>query len=169
MDAGWIAAIAVVAIDIGLVFLYSSISKRQIRKTINGVWNEPVELQDVDGSVIKIPVKYTDKDGNVQTKMVVGPLWMSVAYGLGSFSVNQIKMSLLGSKGNLSKKLDGEMMKAYQRGEVPAEALAEMLPKKWQKYIAGYQILSQWLGARGAPAGQELTIQASNRRGGGAI
>ena len=160
------AAIAVVAIDIGLVFLYSSISKRQIRKTINGVWNEPVELQDVDGSVIKIPVKYEDKDGNIQTKMVVGPLWMSVAYGLGSFASNQIKMSVLGSKGNLSKKLDGAMINAYQKGELPVESLAEILPKKWQKYLAGYQILKEVLGARGAPAGQELTIQPGRASGG---
>ena len=166
MDAGWMAAIAVVAIDVGLVFLYSSISKRQIRKTINGIWNEPVELQDTDGSIIKIPVKYEDKDGNVQTKLVVGPLWMSVAYGLGAFSVNQIKMSLLGAKGNLSRKMDGKMMEAYQKGELPAEALAEILPKKWQKYIAGYQIIREMMGARGAPS--ELVVQRG-RSGGGAI
>ena len=173
MDAGWIAAVAVVTIDVGLVFLYSAISKRQIRKTINQVWNEPIELKDVDGQIIKIPVRH-EVNGQIETKMIIGPLWMTVAYGLGSFSVNQIKMSLLGQKGRLSQKLDGELMAKVQAGELPAEMLSEVLPKKWQKYIAAYQLVRQYLDARGGQGQSQgnpvshsgaMQVQRSNNGG----
>ena len=164
MDAGWLAAIAVVAIDIGLVFLYNFISERKIDRKLKNIWNERVELEDIDGSVIKIPVRYQKDDGSVETKHEIGPLWMSVAYGLGSFAGNQIKMAIMGEKGRMSQKLGANLLAQAQKGEVPMEAVFEFLPKKAQKALAVVQALKAMAGTG---QGGEMTVQASNRRGGG--
>ena len=168
MDAGWIAAAAVVAIDVGLIFLYNIISERKIDRKLKNVWNERVELEDMDGSIIKIPVRYQKDDGSVETKHEVGPLWMSVAYGLGSFAGSQIKMAIMGEKGRMSQKIGAGLLAQAQKGDVPLEAVLEFLPKKAQKALAVVQAIKAMTGAAGQ-GGNELTIQQSNRRGGGPI
>ena len=124
------------------------LNPKRTRNLISKIWNDKIELVDLNGEVIKVPVTkiVKDKAGNEfeQTEMVVAPLWYTILYGAGSMAAQQVKMSLLSAKGKISRELN----KAAMAAELDPVTLAalEFLPKKWQGVGA---ILAKYMGKRG--------------------
>jgi hypothetical protein len=116
------------------IVLILYLNPKRTRNLISQIWNDKIELEDLNGEVIKVPVTriVKDKEGNEveQTEMVVAPLWYTILYGAGSMAATQVKMSLLSAKGKIARELNTAAM----AGSVdPAIAAGlEMLPRKWQ-------------------------------------
>ena len=167
MDLGWIVAISLILFDILLALgLGPLVSRYWTRQIVSDIWNQKVELEDLDGSVIKVPqskiIKHQDGTEEVKTEMVVGPLWMSVMYAAAQLSAEHIKMSLLSAKGKLSRQLNTLSEAGEAIGMDPkAAALLQMLPKKW---VGPAAMIMQLMG-KNAPTG----TQTPQRGGGGPI
>ena len=162
MDLGWIVAFMLVGFDVLLVLVLNPfINRMYTDRLVKDVWNKKVELCDLNGDVIKVPVTRVikDKDGNEveQTEMVVAPLWYTILYGAGSMAATQVKMSLLSAKGKVSRDLN-KMALMGEAGMNPATLAAiELLPNKY-KGIA--LMLANYLGKGQPPGGPD---QSSNR------
>jgi len=145
-------------------FLYKK--SRNIEKNMSNIWNTKVELQDLNGEVIKVPVKVkkgTDAEGNdiIETNMVIAPLWYTIATIGGTMAVEHFKGWFMNQKSQLSKGLSKAAMgEAAQTGDLGA--LMTMLPKKAQLAFALIKA-AQGLGK----GGQQTTEQQSG--GGKAI
>jgi hypothetical protein len=127
------------------------LQKRSFNTQLQNIWNMKVELTDLNGEVIKVPVTkiVKNKDGNEleQTDMIVAPLWYTILYGAGTMAAQQVKMSILSAKGKISRELNTAAMQGIVS---PAMAAGlEMLPKKWQGPAA---IILQLVG-KGQPQG----------------
>ena len=147
----WIAFVvaswAVVTFSL-YMYLLLSIRKRQAGMA-QELWNQKVELQDLDGNVIKVPVtrvKGQNEDGTniLETTQEVAPLWYSITWALSETAASKIKMAILNQKGQLSKRLTKEVL--GEEGELSPVAVAAIssLPAKWQpaglaitKYLVG--------------------------------
>ncbi len=146
------------------IYLLTGIRKRQLSMA-QDLWNQKVELQDMDGTIIKIPVTKVikDKDGNEieQVTNEVGPLWLTVAYGLGTFAANQVKMSILSAKGKISRQLNTAALVGDADMNPATLAAIELLPRKYQGIAL---MLSKYLGRGGQPGGgAELSSKPGNR------
>ncbi len=146
-----------------MLILY--LNPKRTRNLISQIWNDKIELRDLNGEVIKIPVTKVvkDKDGNEfeQTEMVLAPLHYTILYSAGQMAAAHVKMSILSAKGKVSRELNTAAMSGLV---TPAMAAGiEMLPKKWQGPAA---IILQMLG-KGQPSGGP--DQSSNKGGKGAI
>ena len=135
------------------------LNPKRTRNLISEIWNDKIELVDLNGEIIKVPVTrtVTNKEGQELeiTDMVVAPLWYTILYGAGSMAAQQVKMSLLSAKGKISRELNTAAMSGLVS---PAMAAGlEMLPKRWQGPAA---IILQMLG-KGQPQGGP--DQSSNR------
>lgn len=132
IDPGWIVAFALIALDVVLVLVVNPIiTKWRIKQ----LWNDHVELEDLNGEVIKIPYETKGKDGNPVVEMKVGPLWASVGYAVSSLVSNHVKMSLLSAKGKISRELNTvELLGQAQSLGLSEAAVAAVsfLPKKYQ-------------------------------------
>ena len=87
-------------------FLYKK--SRNIEKNMSNIWNTKVELHDLNGDVIKVPVqtkKGEDGEGNpvFETKMVIAPLWYTIATIGGTMAVEHFKGWFMNQKSQLSK------------------------------------------------------------------
>ena len=162
MDLGWIVSISLILFDILLALgLGPLVSRYWTKKIVKDIWNQKVELEDLDGTVIKVPqVKVVN--GEEKVEMVVGPLWMSVMYAAGTLAAQQIKMSMLSAKGKLSRQLNTLSEAGEAIGMDPkAAALLQMLPKRW---VGPAALIMQLMG-KNAPTG----TQTPHRGGGGPI
>jgi len=129
------------------IVLILYLNPKRTRNLISQIWNDKIELQDLNGEVIKVPITtiVKDKDGNETEKvsMVVAPLWYTILYGAGSMAATQVKMSLLSAKGKISRQLNTASL-AGEAGFNPATLAAiEILPKKYQGVAL---MLAQYLG-----------------------
>lgn len=143
------------------IVLILFLNPKRTRNLISQIWNDKIELRDLNGEVIKVPVTkiVKDKEGNEfeQTEMVLAPLHYTILYSAGQLAAAHVKMSLLSAKGKISRELNTAAM----AGAVsPAMAAGlEMLPKKWQGPAA---IILQYLGKGQPPGGPDQ----SSKRGG---
>lgn len=131
---------------------------RKIDKNLKNIWNAKVELEDLNGEVIKVPIqvkKGQDAEGNdiFETKMVVAPLWYTVASIGGTMAVNQFQAWFNNQKSHLSKRLQkGALGEIAQGGPMDLGVLMEMLPKKAQTAMA-LIMAAKGLGGGGQGAG----------------
>ena len=86
------------------------LQKRSFNTQLQNIWNMKVELTDLNGEVIKVPVTkiVKNKEGEEleQTDMIVAPLWYTILYGAGTMAAQQVKMSILSAKGKISRELN---------------------------------------------------------------
>jgi len=113
---------------------------RQIKADLNEIWNAKVELKDLNGEVIKVPIteqKGTDKDGEpvFETKMVVAPLWYTIMYAAGNIAVQHFQQWFNNQKSHLSKRLQKGALEAAGEGGDLGDFMA-FLPKKAQTALA---------------------------------
>ena len=137
-------------------FLYKK--SRNIEKNMSNIWNTKVELQDLNGQVIKVPVKTAkgeDADGNpvFETKMVIAPLWYTIATIGGTMAVEHFKGWFMNQKSQLSKGLGKAALgEAAAGGDLMG--LMSMLPKKAQAAVA-LIMAAKNLGKGGQQGGQQ--------------
>lgn len=122
---------------------------RLIEDKISDLWNMKVELRDLNGEVLKVPIRYQvgqDEEGNpvFETRMEVAPLWYTIMFAAGNLAVEQFKMWFNNQKSHLSKKLSKEALAdAVQGGGGDIGMLMSFLPVKAQKFIAGALAVKQ--------------------------
>lgn len=121
---------------------------KKVQRLVENLWNEKVELLDLNGEVIKVPVtrlKGEDEDGNpvYETEMVVAPLWYTIMFSAGTVAVTHFKAWFNNQKSHMSKRLGKEALKDMAEGEGDAMTLLSVLPAKWQKVIAGGMLLKR--------------------------
>ena len=118
------------------IVLILYLNPKRTRNLISQIWNDKIELQDLDGQVIKVPVTriIKDKEGNEVEKvdMVVAPLWYTILYGAGSMAATQVKMSLLSAKGKVARQLNTAALMGDADMSPATLAAIELLPKKYQ-------------------------------------
>jgi len=167
MDLGWIVAISLILFDILLALgLGPLVSRYWTRQIVRDIWNSKVELEDLNGEVIKVPITkiVKNKEGAEveQTDWVVAPLWYTILYGAGTMAANQVKMSVLSAKGKLSRQLNSLSEAGEAIGMDPkAAALLQMLPKRWVGPVA---LIMQLMGKSPSTG-----TQTPHRGGGGPI
>ena len=167
MDLGWIVAISLILFDILLALgLGPLVSRYWTKQIVSDIWNQKVELEDLNGEIIKVPITkiIKNKEGQEiqQTDMVVAPLWYTILYGAGTMAAEHVKMSFLSSKGKLARQLNTLSEAGEAIGMDPkAAALLQMLPKKW---VGPAAMIMQLMG-KNASTG----TQTPHRGGGGPI
>jgi len=119
------------------VILILYLNPKRTHSLVKQIWNEKIELEDLNGEIIKVPITkiVKDKDGNeVQsTEMVVGPLWYTVLWGAGQMAATQVKMAVLSGKGKISRALNEAALGGEAGALTPAaQAVIAGLPRKWQ-------------------------------------
>ena len=140
---------------------------KAIDKKIGDLWNMKIELKDLDGNVIKVPVQYKKgetAEGEVilETKMVVAPLWYTIVFATSTILTEKVKMSLLGAKGALGKKFkDAALKDGMESGDLGS--LMAFMPKKVQAAIA---IIKAAQGISGKGKGTTGTNQETASGGG---
>jgi hypothetical protein len=136
------------------IVLILYLNPKRTRNLISQIWNDKIELTDLNGDVIKVPITkiVKDKEGNEleQTEMVVAPLWYTILYGAGSMAATQVKMSLLSAKGKISRDLNKAALMGDADFNPAVLAGIEMLPKKYQGIAL---MLSKYLGRGGTTEG----------------
>ena len=131
---------------------------RNIEKNMSNIWNTKVELHDLNGEVIKVPVKVkkgTDAEGNdiLETKMVIAPLWYTIATIGGTMAVEHFKGWFMNQKSQLSKGLSKAALgEAAAGGDLMS--LMSFLPKKAQTAIAVIMAAKN-MGKGGQQGGQQ--------------
>ena len=168
MDLGWVVAFSLILFDILLALgLGPLVSRYWTKQIVADIWNQRVELEDLDGQIIKVPVNRItkDKDGNetVHTDMVVGPLWYTILWGAGTMAADHVKQSLYSAKGKMARALNtasaaGEALELDPK----MAALLSVMPKKW---VGPAAMIMQLLGKSGPSSG----TQTPHRGGGGPI
>ncbi len=110
---------------------------RRTRKLISDLWNDPIELKDLDGQLLKVPVHKVIKNAKgeeeVRTDWIVGPLWYSVSWALANIATEKLKMSAMSAKGKIARQLNeaGFLGELKEAGIDAATALLiESLPAK---------------------------------------
>jgi len=135
------------------IVLILYLNPKRTRNLISEIWNDKIELVDLNGEVIRVPVTkiVKDKEGNEleQTDMVVAPLWYTILYGAGNMAAQQVKMSLLSAKGKISRQLNTAALMGEADMSPTTLAAIELLPKKYQGIAL---MLSKYLG-KGQPQG----------------
>jgi hypothetical protein len=114
---------------------------RNIDKNLKNIWNAKVELEDLNGEVIKVPVqvkKGTDAEGNdiFETKMVIAPLWYTIAQIGGTIALQHFQAWFNNQKSHLSKRLQAGALGDAAKGELDLGTLMTILPKKAQTALA---------------------------------
>ena len=114
---------------------------RNIDANMKNIWNAKVELKDLNGEVIKVPVqvkKGQDAEGNdiFETNMVIAPLWYTVGMVGGEIALQKFQAWFNNQKSHLSKRLSGAAMGEAMQGGGDLGALMTMLPKKAQTAMA---------------------------------
>ena len=137
-------------------FLYRK--SRNIEKNMSNIWNTKVELHDLNGQVIKVPVKTAkgeDADGNpvFETKMVIAPLWYTIATIGGTMAVEHFKGWFMNQKSQLSKGLSKAAIGELGQGG-DLSALMAFLPKKAQTAMAVIMAAKNMGGGGGQQAGK---------------
>ena len=141
---------------------------KSIDKKIDDLWNMKIELKDLDGEVIKVPVQYKKGETEsgeaiIETKMVVAPLWYTIMFTAATIIEQKVKMSLLGAKGALGNKLkDAALKEGMESGDLGT--LMAFLPKKAQQAIAVIKA-AQGLGLkqRGKPGTNQETASGGGQ------
>ena len=125
---------------------------------MSNIWNTKVELHDLNGDVIKVPVqtkKGEDGEGNpvFETKMVIAPLWYTIATIGGTMAVEHFKGWFMNQKSQLSKGLSKAALgEAAAGGDLMS--LMPMLPKKVQTALA-IIMTAKGMGKGGQQGGQQ--------------
>ena len=148
------------------IVLILYLNPKRTRNLISQIWNDKIELEDLNGEVIKVPITkiVKDKEGNEveHTEMVVGPLWYTIMWGLGTMAADRVKMSILSAKGKVARQFNSEVAAAdlaaagFSVGEM---ALLEQAPAKIRPFLL---IAAKWLkskqgqGAGGSEAFQTM-------------
>jgi len=139
------------------IVLILYLNPKRTRNLISEIWNDKIELTDLNGDIIKVPITkiVKDKDGNEveTTEMVVAPLWYTILYGAGSMAAEHVKMSLLSAKGKISKQLNTAALMGEADMSPATLAAIELLPRKYQAIAL---MLSKYLGkgSTGGGAGE---------------
>ena len=148
VDFGWIVAISLILFDILLAgYLGPQVSRYYMKQIIRDIWNQKVELEDLNGEVIKVPITtlVKDKDGKEyqKTDYIVAPLWYSVMYGTSEIVGTKVIKSVASMKGKgsamLNKMMTGELMESGVLDPADGQliALADALGgQKWAKRAA---------------------------------
>lgn len=159
----WMVGVAVVwAVGTActyIAFLVLNYRKaRHIDKNLKNIWNTRVELEDINGEVIRVPVqvkKGEDAEGKpiFETKMVVAPLWYTIATIGGTMAVQHFQQWFNNQKSHLSKRLQAGALGDAMKGDGDLGALMTMLPKKAQTALAIIQAARGLQGGGGGSGG----------------
>lgn len=177
MDFGWLVAIALVAFD---VFLALYANPLRNKKVIGKLWNEPVELEGLDGSVIKVKIPVLDAKGEHKIdakgqpmyREEVPPLWLGITLGVGG----HLKSSFFGQVGARKKQMERQILEGLtpdqaawatalesaSKGKVGQAFMQLMLPSVMQYVQNRIQSGVVPSGTQNAPQGYQV-------RGGGPI
>ena len=147
------------------IVLILYLNPKRTRNLISEIWNDKIELTDLNGDIIKVPITKVvkDKDGNQveTTEMVVAPLWYTILYGAGSMAAEHVKMSLLSAKGKISKQLNTAALAGEADFNPAMLAAIEMLPNK---YKAVGIMLAKYL-SKGSTGGGAVQSSRSDKIG----
>lgn len=112
-----------------------------------------------DGSPIKVPIGVkTAQDGSQEVVMGYAPLAYTMPVLAAEYAATKIKMTLLNAKGQVSKKISAEALKAGLTDE-----LMPFLPKKLQGALA----IARALGLGGDSSNGTAQGQTQGRAGSG--
>ena len=131
---------------------------RNIEKNMSNIWNTKIELRNLDGEIIKVPVQVkkgetAEGEPIYETKMVIAPLWYTVATVGGSMAVEHFKGWFNNQKSQLSKGLSKAAMgEAAAGGDLMG--LMSFLPKKAQTAMA-IIMAAKNMGKGGQQGGQQ--------------
>ena len=152
------------------IVLILYLNPKRTRNLISQIWNDKIELTDLNGEIIKVPITkiVKDKDGNEleHTEMVVAPLWYTILYGAGSMAAEHVKMSLLSAKGKISRQLNTAALMGDADMSPTTLAAIELLPKKYQGIAL---MLSKYLGKGQPQGGPDQSSNVGRTGGKGAI
>jgi len=142
------------------IVLILYLNPKRTRNLISQIWNDRIELEDLNGEVIKVPVTtiVKDKDGNEleKTEMVVAPLWYTILYGAGSMAAERVKMSLLSAKGKVARELNQAALVGDPDISPAIAAAIAGLPRKYQAIALMLQKYLKGKGAGGSEAFQNM-------------
>lgn len=138
------------------------LQKRSFDGQLKKIWNMKVELEDMNGEVIKVPLTriIKDKDGNQveTTEMVIAPLWLTIMHGAGQMAAEHVKMAVLSAKGKVARQLNTAALMGDADMNPATIAAIELLPRKYQGIAL---MLSKYLGKGGTTEGG--AVQSSKR------
>ena len=133
------------------IVLILYLNPKRTRNLISQIWNDKIELMDLNGEIIKVPITkiVKDKEGNEfeQTEMVVAPLWYTILYGAGSMAAERVKMAVLSSKGKIARQLNDAAMAGDPDISPAVAAAISTLPRKYQAIAL---MLQKYLKGKGA-------------------
>lgn len=142
ISAAWMISLTVA------VLIYRK--SRMIDKKISDLWNMKVELKDLNGETIKVPIPYQkgqDADGNpiIETRMEVAPLWYTIMFAAGNLAVEHFKAWFNNQKSHMAKafqkNLAGEALAGGEGNEMAA--ILSIMPKKIVQAYGLYQMLQR--------------------------